>query len=180
MVASTAFTAALAVVGAAATIGGIGYGAFGEEGRVGPGFMPVFAGGLLMIFSLVDLIQRLRHKAATSKTVELALDTVAFDAVRPEATGENNPDIDIFGRTQAQRTRQLVVVIGILILTLLIVNVVGFIIAFGLMLIAIAVFVERRGWISSLIVSVVALGSAYLIFGVFLRVPLPQGLIGIF
>ena len=70
--------------------------------------------------------------------------------------------------------------IGILIVTLFMVNIVGFIIAFGLMLMAIAVFVERRAWISSLIVSVVALGVAYLIFGVFLRVPLPQGLLGIF
>jgi hypothetical protein len=34
--------------------------------------------------------------------------------------------------------------------------------------------------VPSIIVSAVALGPAYLIFGVLLRVPLPQGLFGIF
>lgn len=179
-VAGIAFTAVLAAVGAAAVVAGIGYGAFDEDGRVGPGFMPVFAGGLMMLFALTDIFQRWRQSVAAHRDAELALDTTAFHAIESELDGEGNPDIDIFGRSQKQRNRQLVAVIGILIATLFLVNIVGFIIAFGLMLMAIAVFVERRAWLSSLIVSVVALGVAYLIFGVFLRVPLPQGLLGIF
>lgn len=174
-----AFSAVLAAVGAAAVVAGIGYGAFDDDGRVGPGFMPVFAGGLMMLFALTDIFQRWRQSVVAHRDAALTLDTTAFQAIESELD-EGNPDIDIFGRSQKQRNRQLVAVIGILVATLFMVNIVGFIIAFGLMLMAIAVFVERRAWLSSLLVSVVALGVAYLIFGVFLRVPLPQGLLGVF
>ena len=40
--------------------------------------------------------------------------------------------------------------------------------------------VERRKLLPSILVAVIALGVAYLVFGVLLRVPLPQGLLGIF
>lgn len=178
-VAGIAFTAVLAAVGLAAVIAGLAYGAFDEAGLVGPGFMPIFAGGMMVLFAVTDIVQRVRHTVVANRDAELALDTSSFEALEHEFEDEANLDVDIFGRSQKFRNRQLVAVIGILVATLLLVNVLGFILAFGLMLIAIAVFVERRAWLSSIIVSVVALGAAYLIFGVFLRVPLPQGLLGI-
>ncbi|GAA1770862.1 tripartite tricarboxylate transporter TctB family protein [Agromyces humatus] len=178
-VAGIAFTAVLAAVGAAAVVGGLGYGAVDDAGLVGPGFMPIFAGGLMLIFALIDIMQRVRHTVVANRDAKLALDTSSFEALEHELEDETKLDVDIFGRSQRFRNRQLVAVIGILVVTLLLVNVLGFILAFGLMLVAIAVLVERRAWLSSVIVSVVALAAAYLIFGVFLRVPLPQGLLGI-
>ena len=42
-----AFNAALAVVGAAAAIGGASYGITQENGQIGAGFLPVILGSLL-------------------------------------------------------------------------------------------------------------------------------------
>jgi putative tricarboxylic transport membrane protein len=179
-VAGIAFTAVLAAVGLGAVIGGIGYGAYGEEGRIGPGFLPVLAGGLTAAFAILDIIGRLRQRSGSHGAVDLALDTESIHALEDEADVEAASDVDIFGRTQKQRNRMLVAVLGILIATIILVGVIGFILAFGLMLVACAALVERRRLLSSVIVAAVALGAAYLIFGVLLRVPLPQGLLGIF
>ncbi|WP_166876564.1 MULTISPECIES: tripartite tricarboxylate transporter TctB family protein [unclassified Salinibacterium] len=178
-VAGIAFTAVLAAVGVAAVIGGIGYGAFGEEGRIGPGFLPVLAGGLVAAFAVIDIIGRLLERRQHNYDAELALDTEAIDALQAEVDTEKATDVDIFGRTQKQRNRMLVAVTGILIVALLLVNVIGFLLAFGLMLFVIAVVIEKRKMLSSLIVTVAALAVAWLVFGVLLRVPLPQGLLGI-
>ena len=176
-VAGIAFTAVLAAVGIAAVIGGLAYGAFGEEGRIGPGFLPVMSGGLVALFALSDIVSRVRARPQLADERELLLDTDAAAELEAEAIV---PDIDIFGRSQKQRNMQLVAVIGILIGTLLLVGVLGFILAFGVLLVVTAVFVEKRKLLPSLLVAVVALGVAYLVFGVLLRVPLPQGLLGIF
>jgi hypothetical protein len=185
-VAGIAFTAVLAALGLAAVIGGLGYGAFGEKGLIGPGFLPVLAGGLVALFAVIDVVGRLRSRAEHDTAAAIVSDAVApveLEPVEPEAiqleTAEADRDVDIYGRSQKQRTRMLVAVIGILIATLVLVNVVGFIIAFALMLLACAVVVERQKLLPSIIVTVVALSAAYLIFGVMLRVPLPQGLLGI-
>jgi putative tricarboxylic transport membrane protein len=177
-VAGIAFTAVLATVAIAAVVGGLGYGAFGEDGRIGPGFLPVLAGGLVAFFAVIDIVSRLRDARASH--AELPIDTETIDALEFEAAIDEDTDVDIFGRTQKQRNRMLVIVVGILIACLLLVNLVGFLLAFGLMLFVIAVFVEKRKVLSSLLVTAASLAAAYLIFGVFLRVPLPQGLLGIF
>jgi putative tricarboxylic transport membrane protein len=177
-VAGIAFSAVLAAVGVAAVLGGLGYGAFGEEGRIGPGFLPVLAGGLVAFFAILDILGRLRDRSATH--AELPIDTETIHAIEGDLTAEGDSDVDIFGRTQKQRNRMLFAVSGIVLGTLLLVNLIGFILAFGVMLFVIAVFVEKRKLLSSAIVTVVSLAAAYLIFGVFLRVPLPQGLLGIF
>jgi putative tricarboxylic transport membrane protein len=181
-VAGIAFTAVLAAVGIAAVLGGIGYGAFGEEGRIGPGFLPILAGGLVAFFALFDIIGRVRS-SKTPDALELALGDALPESVEtPVEDGsavELDDDLDIFGRTQKQRNRMLVMVLGIVIASLLLVNVIGFLLALGLMLFACAFVVERRKWLPSLIVTIVAVATAYLVFGVLLRVPLPQGLLGI-
>ncbi|MET0934324.1 MAG: tripartite tricarboxylate transporter TctB family protein [Mycetocola sp.] len=175
-VAGIAFTAVLAAVGVAAVLGGLSYGAFGEEGRIGPGFLPVRAGGLVALFAMSDVVSRVRARKQLVDERELLLDDESAAGLEAEAVV---PDIDIFGRNQKQRNLQLVAVVGILIGTLLLVSLIGFILAFGVLLVVTAVFVEKRKLLPSLLVAVVALGVAYLVFGVLLRVPLPQGLLGI-
>jgi hypothetical protein len=175
-VAGIAFTAVLAAVGVAAVVGGLGYGAFGEEGRIGPGFLPVMAGGLVALFGVSDVVSRMRARRRVDEREQLLDDESAADLEADAGV----PDVDIFGRNQKQRNLQLVAVIGILIATLFLVGLLGFILAFGVLLVVTAVFVERRKLLPSLLVAVLALGVAYLVFGVLLRVPLPQGLLGIF
>lgn len=166
----------LALIGIGAVIGGIGYGVIEEDGLIGPGFLPTMAGGLVAIFAIGDVVGRLRAKPSMSEA-ELILGAEADAVLEEEVAAES--DIDIFGRTQKQRTRMLVAVLAILIATLLLVPLLGFIVSFGLMLLSIAIFVEKRKWLPALAVTAAALAVTYLIFVVLLRVPLPQGLIGI-
>jgi len=166
----------LALIGIGAVIGGIGYGVIEEDGLIGPGFLPTMAGGLVAVFAIGDVIGRLRAKPTMSEA-ELILGAEADAVLEEEVAAES--DIDIFGRTQKQRSRMLVAVLGILVATLLLVPLLGFIISFALMLLSIAIFVEKRKWLPALAVTAAALAVTYLIFVVLLRVPLPQGLIGI-
>ena len=166
----------LALLGIGAVIGGIGYGVIEEDGLIGPGFLPTMAGGLVAIFAIGDIVGRLRAKPSMSEA-ELILGAEADAVLEEEVAAES--DIDIFGRTQKQRSRMLVAVLVILVATLLLVPLLGFIISFALMLLSIAIFVEKRKWLPALAVTAAALAVTYLIFVVLLRVPLPQGLIGI-
>ena len=163
----------LAVIGIAAVLGGTGYGMFVDGGEVGPGFLPVFAGSLVALFAVLDVIGRLKRVPEHDPLKEVA---GADEELAADLAAES--DVDIFGRTQRQRTRMLAIVLGILVATLALVQVLGFIPAFGLMLFVIAVFVERRKWLPSLLVTVVTCVVVYLIFVTFLRVPLPEGVFG--
>lgn len=178
--AGIAFTAILAVIGAGAVLAALGYGMFSDDGRIGAGFLPVVAGGLVTVLAVVDIIGRLRRRTRPHHDAELALDTESIESLALDHELEPAAsDVDIFGRTQKQRNTMLLAVAGILLVTVLLVGVVGFILAFGLMLFVIAVVIEKRKALPSLIVTVIALGVAWLVFGVLLRVPLPQGLIGL-
>jgi hypothetical protein len=114
-------------------------------------------------------------------TVASAGHSVAPDdgpgAGSPERHDEN--DVDIFGRTPAMRARQLMIVFVALTVTVLLVPLLGFLVAFFLLSLFISAVVERRTWISSAIVSFVAVVVIYAVFVGFLDVPLPTGLIGI-
>jgi putative tricarboxylic transport membrane protein len=189
----------LAVIGVAAVLGGLGYGVTVEDGEIGPGFLPVLSGGLVAVFAILDVVGRLRRRSDLPTQAELILDTVGDDYenddLRDTVHPANDPgaaststqsintlkreSVDIFGRTQKQRNRMLAVVIGLVILTLLAVQVVGFLIAFVLLLFVVAVFVERRSLLPSALVALAAGAVTYGIFVVLLRVPLPQGFLGI-
>jgi putative tricarboxylic transport membrane protein len=192
-------SAVLAVLGVAAVLGGLGYGVTVEGGEIGPGFLPVLSGGLVAVFAILDLVGRLRNRNDLPSQAELILDTVddefEDDDLRGAVHPANDPGaaststqsintlkrdaVDIFGRTQKQRNKMLAVVIGLVILTLLAVQVVGFLISFVLLLFVVAVFVERRSLLPSALVALVAGAVTYGIFVVLLRVPLPQGFLGI-
>jgi putative tricarboxylic transport membrane protein len=192
-------SAVLAVLGVAAVLGGLGYGVTVEGGEIGPGFLPVLSGGLVAVFAVLDLVGRLRNRNDLPTQAELILDTVddefEDDDLRGTVHPANDPGaaststqsintlkrdaVDIFGRTQKQRNKMLAVVIGLVILTLLAVQVVGFLISFVLLLFVVAVFVERRSLLPSALVALVAGAVTYGIFVVLLRVPLPQGFLGI-
>lgn len=191
----------LALVGISAMIGGIGYGVTVEGGEIGPGFLPALSGALVGGFAVLDVIGRLRNRTDLPTQAELILDTV--DAGHTTDTGSviaatggdagaaststqsiynitaGAEEVDIFGRTQKQRNRMLAVVIGLTIVTLLAVQLVGFLIAFVLLLFVIAVFVEKRKVVPAAAVALSAGVVTYAVFVLLLRVPLPQGLLGI-
>ena len=49
-----ASSAALAVLGVAAAIGGWGYGVAQDNGQIGPGFLPVALGAIIAVLAIVD------------------------------------------------------------------------------------------------------------------------------
>lgn len=166
-------------LGIAATAMGAGYGVLGDDGRIGPGFLPTVAGALMAIFAAVNVLTSGRKQAATLDSV-MEERIPGIDRGEDSASGSaNGADLDIYGRTQRQRDRMLWTVIGIVLATVVLVPLLGFMLAFAAMLLVIAVVVERRKILPSVMVSVLTLAATYAIFVLFLRVPLPQGILGI-
>lgn len=159
--ANLAFSALLAVLAIGAIVGGLRYG-FEVEERIGPGFLPILCGVVLLTCAVVDAAQRLRRRADQAPT-----------------TGEQKSDLDTLGRTQKQRNQMLLTVIAMILAATLLVYLVGFIIAFGLLLLGIAVLVEKRRLLPALGVSALVLGVVYVVFAVVLQVPFPAGLLGV-
>ncbi len=172
-------TSILTLVGLAAAIVGATYGVFGDDGRMGPGFLPVLTASVVAICGGIDILFRLRARrrpASAGVAAPAGEAESADDLVTAETPVD---DLDIFGRSARQRTRMLWVVLGIVTVALLLVPIIGFLPAFAIVLVGCSFFVERRKLLPSLLVSGIALAAAYLIFGVFLRVPLPVSIFGI-
>lgn len=168
----------IVALGLAAAVTGAGYGFLDEDGRIGPGFLPAIAGALMAVFAAVNVITSGRKQSATLESVVEEQIPGLDHAEASEQTADGN-DLDIYGRTQRQRDRMLWTVIGIMLATVLLVPLLGFMLAFAVMLVVVAVVVERRKILPSIAVSVVALAATYAVFVLFLRVPLPQGILGI-
>lgn len=148
----------LAVAGAAAAVTAVRYGLFVEDGRVGPGLVPAVSGGLLAVLGVVLLLR--------TRTAERPAD-------RPSVE-----EVDIHGRDQAARVKQLWTVFGLLLLTIVAVNVFGFLVAFGAFVFVVSAWVERRGLLPSAVTTGIACAVVYALFVFFLRVPLPPGQLG--
>jgi hypothetical protein len=149
----------LALIGAAVFGTSFGYGILGEEGRVGPGLLPMVTGLLLLVLSAGQLLVRLRRPRASEPP-------------------EPEPGVDAFGRTEAQRVRQLWTVVGVAPIAVLLVPLLGFLAAIGLLVFVVSAFVERRPPLVALLVTVVAVAVGHVVFGEFLDVPLPTGAVG--
>ncbi|WP_219412625.1 tripartite tricarboxylate transporter TctB family protein [Pseudonocardia nigra] len=151
----------LTVLGAAVFASSFGYGLFGEGGRVGPGLLPMVCGLLLALLAGGQLLARLRRRSAT-----------------PAPERPAGEDVDVLGRTAAYRVRQLRTVVVALPVTVLLVPLIGFLPAFGLLVLFVSAVVERRRPVPALLVTVIAVAVVYGVFGVFLDVPLPTGVVG--
>lgn len=199
----------LTALGLGAFVMALDYGFLLEESRVGPGLVPGVVGALIALIAGWELIATLRgHRtshdhglaeivaatvadtpqggASSERTAPGGVPsgdhaTVAPDDGPAEITdaGPGLDDVDIFGRTPRDRSRQLVIVMVALVVSVLLVPVVGFLGSFFLLSVFISAVVERRAWIPSLIVSGVAVAAVYGVFVGFLGVPLPTGLLGI-
>lgn len=147
----------LVAVAVAAAIIGFGYGVI-DDGRVGGGFLPVAAATVVIISGLFDIRGRLRVKEDDAKTKQ--------------------SELDIFGRTQKTRDRQLVVVVFMVAGGLLLIDVLGFLGAFAVLIIAISLLVEKKKPLTTALVTAGTILVTFLVFDVFLEVPLPLGIFG--
>jgi putative tricarboxylic transport membrane protein len=147
----------LVAVAFAAAIIGFSYG-FIDDGRIAGGFLPVVSATVVIITGLFDVFSRLRVKSV--------------DTEKPK------DDLDIFGRTQKTRDRQLVVVVFMVAGGLLIIDVIGFLAAFTVLILTISLFVEKKKPLTTILVTAGTILVTYLVFDVFLEVPLPLGIFG--
>lgn len=153
-------SALLVALGVAFAIGGIGYGVFGEGSRIGPGFMPFVAGVLLVVFGVMIGVEAVLHRGRVpSRTLQYMQE------------GSAEGDEEESGRTVA-------VAFGLMLVTVLLIPVLGFLLSFGLLILALVAFVEREGWLRGILLSVSAIAVTWLTFVVLLEIPLPPGILG--
>lgn len=188
--------AVLTLLGVAAVVRGLAYGALLPGNRVGPGFLPAVMGGLVALLCAMVLVRMARerpqehHDGVPVVAAQLGLDESdrldGLDGRGGDAgldgrggDAEADDDIDITGRDGAQRLRILRVVFAVMFVTLLLVPLVGFLAAFGLMILVISTMVEHQRLGPSLLITAASVAVIYVVFGVFLHVPLPGGLLGL-
>jgi hypothetical protein len=188
----------LTVIGLAALVTAIGYGLFNEGARVGPGLVPAVVGAGIAVIAGWELVTTLRGRrddhshglaeVAASVTGSTAAPAGTAGAVVADTAGgggsaspgaADDEDVDIYGRTSATRGRQLWTVFAALVIAVLLVPLLGFLGAFFVLSVFISAVVERRAWLPSVVISLVAVVVVWAVFALFLNVPLPDGLIGI-
>ena len=161
----------LLVLGAAALIGGTGYGLRTPEGLVGAGLMPASAGFVMVVASLWDGVRTLREGPAPAVGGD---EPVAVPEV------EDAPaELDVFGRSAGQRNRAVVTVFAVILLAVVLSYVVGLLLALTAMVVVLLGVVEKMPWWVALVGGAAAFLFGYLVFGVALNVPLPTGMLGL-
>lgn len=183
----------LTAVGVYALAGAFDYPVLTEGNRIGPGLLPAVYGSLIALISGVLLVRtlagrRTRHDHGLAEVAQSVAPGAEEDTAWAEAAGRDadaapgagtEEELDIFGRTAAQRMRQLQMVTVALVVALLLVPFLGLLVALALFSLFASIVVERRPWTSSVIITAVSVTAIYLVFSVFLEVPLPGGLLGI-
>lgn len=148
----------------------VDYDLFGRNGLISPGLMPFLAGSLVALFGAAAGVEILwRHRAERAKAKAQA----AAGRTPKERVGDG--DEDEHGE-RAIHNRRVFVVFGLTLATILGSPVVGFIPAFGLLILVLLVFVEREAWWMGVLIALVASLATWAIFDNFLRIPLPGGI----
>lgn len=171
-------TALLAVVGVVSLVAGLGYGFARPGGVVGPGFLPVTVGAFLLLAALAE-IARLYLEPPAEGTGILG-QAASVEQQAKASTGQaQEPELDTFGRDEKQRSRAIYQVFGLMLVALLLVPYAGLLLSLTAFVLAILLWVERRPLLVSLAATGGILLTAYLVFVVFLAVPVPQGTLGL-
>jgi hypothetical protein len=161
----------LLVLGAAALIGGSGYGLRTPEGLVGAGLMPALAGFVMVVASLWDGARALRDARAAV--------TVDEGPVPTPESADAPAELDVFGRRAGQRNRAVLMVFAVILLAVLLSHVVGLLLALTAMVAVLLGVVEKMPWWVALVGGAAAFLFGYLVFGMALNVPLPTGMLGL-
>lgn len=175
------FSAALVVLGLAVAVGAVGYNLVGNGGRIAPGFTPFVAGLALTGFAawaFAETRARSRRTVAAParQQPQSGPSRGAEEPVEEPADTTRGP---IGPSTAVNAERRAVLVFALLLATIALTFVTGFLLAFGLLILTLLWYVEReKPWLAVL-VSVAAVLVAWLVFVQFLQVPLPGGVLGL-
>jgi putative tricarboxylic transport membrane protein len=119
--------------------------------RPGPGFVFFWVGIFLGILSFVTILRAWGNKKA------------------------EEPEMAIFGE---QSRMKIVLVLISVFLYAIFMEKLGFILVTLLLLIFLLLFIEKKRWLYSTLVSIAMTAGAYLIFGIWLKSQLPKGWLG--
>jgi hypothetical protein len=118
------------------------------EYGLGPGFMPLWIGIVLMGCAFVTIIQALKQPGGAQK------------------------------KFMTPRTRKVGFVFATLIVTFILVRILGLAVSLGLFTGFTMKTLGRHGWLLSAFVTLVTAAAVYVIFGYLLDIPLPKGIFG--
>lgn len=185
-------TLILAGVGVYATVMGLGYGFMGDDGRVGPGFLPVLAGAFVTVASLLELTRMFLARPLPESSFMASVEHLEEDAraaikqAHPDEEGADagrrnvaGEEVDTFGRTHSQRNWAVLYIFAIMLVALLLIPVLGLLLSMSLMTFTIFVVVEGKRWLPALLATVGAFTFFYVFFAQVLGIPLPTGMLGI-
>ncbi|GAA2025262.1 tripartite tricarboxylate transporter TctB family protein [Pseudokineococcus marinus] len=172
-------TALLAVLGLAAAVYGWRYG-FLVDGQVGAGFLPVATGGFIAVASTAEIVRMGLQRRATRADDHVRA-PVGDERAAAVPTGQAAPDeeLDVFGRTAAQRGRAIAVVFGLLGAALLLVPLIGLLLSLSLAVLVLVLVVERKGPVAAVASAAACLAFGWLVFVQVLGAPLPSGALGL-
>jgi hypothetical protein len=164
------FAAGFVAAGVLSLVEGLGYGLVRDDGIIGPGFLPVVIGALLVVLGSGIVLQTFRGTESPSR-----LEAVEAELEREvsELDSDAAPMFDVEGNERAA----LAVFAGIG-LAILASYWLGLIVAFSLLVLAILAVVERQSLVRSVLVAALMGFGTWLVFVHFLDVPLGFGIFG--
>jgi putative tricarboxylic transport membrane protein len=160
-------------LGVAMAIMSFEYELTGRRGLIRPGFMPFLAGSLMALFGAAVGLSALRRRYLTLVQKREATELGAPRGVAVIAPAETAAEQAV--QTKGD-TRRVMVVFGATLATILAAPVIGFVLAFALLVFVLLAVVEREPLWVALLISVLAAAGTWLVFVYFLRIPLPGGI----
>lgn len=168
--------AVVACVGVYVLYESLSYGWFAEAGQMGPGFVPGVSGAFMLGLGLIIALHGLRRGIARqgglrggrhpTRTTEHT--STPTDSAHTEQSAGN----------ESQHLRRALVVLGLVLVAIFLARWIGLLPALGSLVFVLAALIEREGVVRSAVYAITLSVAAWLVFGWFLNVPLPTGIIG--
>lgn len=163
------FAGGIGVAGVIAVAEGLSYGVIRDDGIIGPGFLPVLAGSLLVLLSLAIIRSTFRHDDS-----ETILDYVEGLAEQSRLEAEAEGDVTAATVAEGSQRSAVFVFVGIGV-SLVVAQWLGLILALSALVFCVLFFIEKTGLVRAVIGTLVMGFGTWLVFAHYLEVPLAFG-----
>ena len=162
----------LVALGSAVALGSLQYGILNEQGRIGSGFMPFMSGVLLALFGALIGVEAWRR----SRRPRPARADPGADPLAALAAAEG--PLPAASEDDGAGWRTIAVVFALTLVAIVLIPLLGFLLPFAALIFVLVRFVEGESARLAIALSVSAIVVTWLVFVVFLGVPLPSGTVG--
>lgn len=149
--------ALITAIGLAFVVGSYSYTYQMESGQVGPGYLPRFVGGIVIILGVLLVIQELRGGSVLA----------------------GDSGVDESRKLDRSTIIKLVIVFALMALAVTATPLIGIIPSLAILVAVLGIFVEKMPKITTMCFVIGASVGAYIIFIEVLNVPLPMGIFGV-